>query len=120
MKNDDGAQAVRPDGPERPAEPGPARKTRTTPAVAQAPAPEVIPIEGTASYVPAVISTSQRRRFFAIAREHGWMNDQLKPWLQTYGIESTREIPTQQYDALCDALTLERPGANRAPGEDDG
>ena len=43
-----------------------------------------------------------------MAKEHGWTTEQLKPWLQEYGIESTKLIPQRQFDELLDALALER------------
>lgn len=48
-----------------------------------------------------LISDPQRKRFYAIAKSHGWRDDEIKTLLKdTCGVERTDEIPLAQYDKL--------------------
>lgn len=48
-----------------------------------------------------LISESQAKRLFAIAKEAGWANDALKSYLiEAYQIDSTKKIPLALYDAI--------------------
>jgi len=51
-----------------------------------------------------LISKAQQKRFFAIAKTHGWTTPALKDWLQGYGYTSTSQIPVLEYDRLVRAL----------------
>jgi hypothetical protein len=53
-----------------------------------------------------LISKAQQKRFFAIAKQHGWTTPALKDWLQNYGYTSSSEIPTAEYDRLVRALEV--------------
>jgi hypothetical protein len=49
---------------------------------------------------PRVISEGQGKRLWAIAREHGWSQEEIKDLLTSYGVEHTNELPLPQYDGL--------------------
>jgi hypothetical protein len=52
-----------------------------------------------------VITDKQAKRFYAIAKNAGWSDEQLKAWLkQTIGTEDDRQIPRRSYDDLCAAV----------------
>lgn len=52
-----------------------------------------------------LISDAQRRRFWAIAKDVGWSDDEIKHFLlEGYGIESTKDIRRNQYDDICKAV----------------
>jgi hypothetical protein len=62
----------------------------------------------------AKITDAQRRRLFALARKHGWTTAQLKAWLySTYRLESTKDLASTDYDAVC--ADLEREATKPAP-----
>lgn len=50
---------------------------------------------------PAKISDAQRKRFYAIAKQTGYSDDEIKAHLLTFGIEHTADILKSQYDDLC-------------------
>ena len=51
------------------------------------------------------ISDAQQKRLFAIARNAKMSTEQLKAFLKdNYGIESTKDIPWQQYQEICEAV----------------
>ena len=50
---------------------------------------------------PSKISDAQRKRFYAIATNAGFSNDEIKAHLAKYGIEHTADILKSQYDELC-------------------
>ena len=50
------------------------------------------------------ITTTQRRRIFAIADQHGMTQEQTKTWLTAQGFASTKDIKQKDYDHLCDLL----------------
>jgi phage recombination protein Bet len=53
----------------------------------------------------APISEGQQKRFWAIARQAGWNNDEIKHWLlESYNLESTKDIPRSQYDEIIRAI----------------
>lgn len=57
---------------------------------------------------PQPISEARRRRLFAIAGEHGLSTEALKLWLfEQFNLQSTKDIPEDVYDAICDAITPE-------------
>ncbi len=52
-----------------------------------------------------VISEPQQKRFFAIARERGWSNEEVKRLLKDKaGVDSTAQIPISRYDELVKLL----------------
>lgn len=52
-----------------------------------------------------VISEPQQKRFFAIARERGWNNEEVKRLLKDKaGVETTAQIPVSRYDELVKLL----------------
>lgn len=62
------------------------------------------------------ISEAQRKRWYAIAKKTGWNQDEMKEYLATIGIESSKEIPVDKYEDACTWAST-RP---RQPGDDDG
>lgn len=50
---------------------------------------------------PNKISEAQRKRFYAIAKQTGYSDDEIKAHLLTFGIEHTADILKSQYDDLC-------------------
>lgn len=61
-------------------------------------------IEGSTSSDP-VISDAQRKRLFAISREIGWTNEEIKDFLQReYAIDSTADIPRSKYDEIVEIV----------------
>lgn len=53
----------------------------------------------------APISDAQRKRFFAISKEHGWKDPEVKALLKrTLGVESSKQIPTHRYDEIVTML----------------
>jgi len=61
------------------------------------------------------ISDAQRKRFYAIAKKAGWSDDEIKDYLKTIGVESSKDIPTDKYEDACKWAET-RP---RQPGEDE-
>lgn len=56
------------------------------------------------------MTEAQRKRFFAIMREGGHDADTVKRWLAAeYGIESSKEITTDNYEAICNRLADSTP-----------
>lgn len=53
---------------------------------------------------PPVISIKQAGRFRAIAKAHGWTNDEAAELLRSYGFSSPEEIGRFEYDRVCSAL----------------
>lgn len=52
-----------------------------------------------------VISDQQRKRFWAICKNAGWENLDIERVLRdSWGLESTKDIPRQRYDAICAAF----------------
>ena len=53
----------------------------------------------------AKITDKQQKRLFAIARNSKMSTEQLKAFLKdNYDIESTKDIPWQQYREICEAV----------------
>lgn len=50
---------------------------------------------------PSKISEAQRKRFYAIAKNTGYSDEEIKAHLLTLGIEHTADILKSQYDDLC-------------------
>lgn len=50
------------------------------------------------------ITEAQSKRLWAIAREHGRSNDDVKALLEVYGFESTKDITVEKYDEIVTAL----------------
>jgi phage recombination protein Bet len=77
---------------------------------------EVIDAKAEPAPAPGMISEAQRKRMFAIAKTHGWSHDDVKDMLvQGYGIQSTRDIPTEKYDEIIKQLEADTSG--EAPAE---
>jgi hypothetical protein len=62
-----------------------------------------------------LISKAQQKRFFTIAKEHGWTTAALKDWLQGYGYTSSSQIPVLEYDRLVRALEVPEGPADGDP-----
>lgn len=61
----------------------------------------------TASVGGEFISEPQRKRLFAIAREHGWQNEDVAQWLrEVYQVDSTAKVPRAKYDEICKGLEM--------------
>lgn len=59
------------------------------------------PSRGKISYA----SEAQGKRLYAMAKQAGWQDDELKEYLQAkHGIDSLLHIPRQKYDELCTAV----------------
>ena len=50
------------------------------------------------------ISDAMRKKFWAIAHEHKWNEDQVKALLEKHGLTSTGAITRPQYDPICNDL----------------
>jgi hypothetical protein len=50
----------------------------------------------------AFVSTAQRKEFVAIGKQHGWTDDEMKQLLLDNGIASSKEIPIDSYEPLCE------------------
>ncbi len=50
------------------------------------------------------ITEAQSKRLWAIAREHGRSNDDVKALLEVYSFESTKDITVEKYDEIVTAL----------------
>jgi hypothetical protein len=57
------------------------------------------------------ITEPQKRKFWAVAREHGWTEEEVKALLTKAGIEHTKDIPAGKYDDLVDTLKGGTPAA---------
>ena len=65
----------------------------------QAPAPA-------APAKPGRISDGQRKRLFSLGKEHGLSTEDLKTFLKSvHAIESTADVPSDQYDLICQQIT---------------
>jgi hypothetical protein len=63
-----------------------------------------------------IISEPQRKRFYAIAKETGATDDQIKEWLyREYDFESTTDITRDLYDEICEKVKLELSDGNAQP-----
>ena len=52
-----------------------------------------------------VISDPQRKRLWAIAKQAGWKDEEIKDYLlREHNIEHTKDIPRSDYDAICEAF----------------
>jgi hypothetical protein len=52
----------------------------------------------------AVITIPQQKRMFAIAKEHGWSNDDLRSLLGKHGFEHSHEVTQTTYGTICGEL----------------
>lgn len=65
------------------------------------------------------ISEAQDRRFHAIATRAGWTKEDLAAWLkQTYGVEHSRDLTRDVYDAACRAVEQTGGSSERDPGQE--
>jgi len=68
------------------------------------------------------ISDKQRRRMFAIARNAGRTEQEVRAWLAVaYNISSTKDIRRADYERICEALESRAPlpePSDREPGEE--
>lgn len=69
--------------------------------VAEKKPPVKEPQKKTATADPNKISEAQKKRFYAIAKQTGYSDDEIKAHLLTLGIEHTADILKAQYDELC-------------------
>lgn len=77
-----------------------AEATKTT---AKSPNPAIAPrqpaAQGVSTYRP---SEAQLKRLFAITKQHGWSQEQLKGYMLTmFNIESTKDLNRSNYDLVC-------------------
>lgn len=80
--------------PQRRAEPAPARSARSSaPAKPKDPEPPV-----------GLITDAQRRRMYAIAKEHAWSDEGFKAFLESRGFTSSKAVKVEVYDDICRAL----------------
>lgn len=63
---------------------------------------------------PAIISSGQLKRFWAIVHEHRWSDAAMRAVIATHGFESTSHITTDKYDAIITTLEKGPPPANGA------
>lgn len=61
-----------------------------------------------------VISDKQRKRLWAIAKEHGVSEEEVKEIIARYGYESTKEITIENYDKIIEEIELQ---SEREPQE---
>jgi hypothetical protein len=52
----------------------------------------------------SAISTPQQKRLFAIAKEHGWSNDELRALLGQHGFEHSHDVTQSTYGKICGEL----------------
>jgi phage recombination protein Bet len=72
---------------------------------------EVIDAKAEPPPAPGMISEAQRKRMFAIAKNHGWSHDDVKDMLtQGYGITSTRDIPAEKYEEIIKQIEADTNG----------
>jgi phage recombination protein Bet len=65
---------------------------------------------------PPVITAAQRKRLFTIASKAGWSTDQIKQLLlDQFQLDSTRAIPTAQYDDIVTVLSEPPPAPEVNP-----
>lgn len=50
------------------------------------------------------ISDAQAKRLFAIAKEHGWDNDELREFVTTCGYEHSKDILRKDYDGIIEVI----------------
>lgn len=50
------------------------------------------------------ISDKQQKRLYAISKSHNWNVDDVKSLLGRYGFEHSKEVTTDQYEAICTEL----------------
>lgn len=53
---------------------------------------------------PRLISTAQARRMFAIARDKGLNNHQVKAVVKRHGFDSSKAITVDAYEVICDEI----------------
>lgn len=65
---------------------------------------------------PSPISVAQRKRLFAIAREHGWTTELMKQHLfAKFGLSSSSDVLVREYDEICEAFGQAPPAATEQP-----
>ena len=57
-----------------------------------------------------VISDSQRRRLFTIAKKLEWTDDDIKALLKTYGFNSSKDVTVDVYDRMVESFQTGEPG----------
>ncbi len=62
-----------------------------------------------------VITESQRKRFFAIAKGSGKTDDEMKAYLLSLGIEHSASVPFDRYEEICSWALIKE---ERQPGEE--
>jgi len=62
-----------------------------------------------------LISEPQRKRFFALAKQHGWPNNIAKRWLEAQGFATSYAITKDAYTDLCAALEQGPPNEDDLP-----
>jgi hypothetical protein len=50
------------------------------------------------------ITAPQAKRLWAIARQHGWSEEEMKDLLTAFGVDHTDQIPMAHYEAVIDKL----------------
>lgn len=87
-------------------------------AVARAVAP-ALPVLTTPLEARHLISEPQRKRFYAMAKQHGWPNDLLGRWLEAQGFATSYAITKDAYTDLCAALEQGPPHPEDVPAPAD-
>lgn len=83
----------------KPVPPAPARPAAAVPPVAAG--RPVLPTTVTV----ATISDAQRKRFFAISKEHGWTDPEVKALIKrVLNVDSSKDIPTHRYKEIVKML----------------
>jgi len=85
--------------------------------------PAPVPTPRPTSTSTALITEPQRKRLWALLKKSGRDENVVKLWLEArYKIASSKAIPQNLYDAICEAISAPGPLAleEREPGEDDG
>lgn len=88
---------INPSSPVKPKVTPKAESPATSQPEASAPA-EQGPVEGRG------MSEAARKRLFAVADDYGWSHDAIKDFIKRWGLESTKQLSSTQYDELLKAI----------------
>lgn len=66
---------------------------------------------------PQVISEAQRRKLFVVCRENGWTETDLKTYINSIGVESTKDLQVKKYDEVCEYVTKNPHKAKADPAQ---
>jgi hypothetical protein len=68
---------------------------------ADKPAPESKPAPSPAIRETRLISEGQRKRLYAISKQAGWTDEELRALVARHGYKSSKDIPMAEYEAIC-------------------